>query len=99
MERALPFFSITSTMRAENGANVVFVFRPDDPSIASEADFGEALAKLGCIAGTRWKFRENRGRLFDPRRIVIGIAGLVQATRFVHGSAEYAPEPADENTP
>ncbi|MBN9455129.1 MAG: hypothetical protein J0I54_00740 [Bosea sp.] len=91
----MAFFSITSTMRTETGTNVVFVFRPDDPAIVTEAAFGEALAKRGCIAGTRWRFREAHGRLLDPRRIVIGLAGLIQATKFVHPSAEAAPEPAD----
>ncbi|WP_336810834.1 hypothetical protein [Bosea sp. MMO-172] len=91
----MAFFSITSTMLAENRANVIFVFRPDDPAIVSEADFGEALAKLGCIAGTRWRFREAHSRLLDPRRIVIGLAGIIQAVRFIHPCAEAAPEPAD----
>lgn len=89
------FFSVTSTMTSGSGSNVVFVFRPDDPSIASEIEFGEALSKFGCIAGTRWKFKEAHGRLFDPRRVVIGLAGLVQATKFVHESAKAVPEPAD----
>lgn len=92
----MAFFSITSTMLAESGANVVFVFRPDDPAIVSEVELGETLARLGCIAGTRWRFREAHGRLLDPRRIVIGLAGLVQATRFVHESAQAAPEPAGD---
>ncbi|MEZ2407324.1 hypothetical protein AB6806_10950 [Bosea sp. RCC_152_1] len=91
----MAFFSITSTMRTETGTNVVFVFRPDDPAIVSEADFGEALAEQGCISGTRWRFREGHGRLLDPRRIVIGLAGLVQAARFVHPCSQAAPEPVD----
>ncbi len=91
----MAFFSITSTVLSETGSNVVFVFRPDDPSIASEAALGGALAEHGCITGTRWKFRGAHARLFDPRRVVIGVSGIVQATQFIHACTEGAPEPSD----
>lgn len=92
----MAFFSITSTMLAENGANVLFVFRPDDASITTVEQFGDVLAEDGCVSGTRWKFKGYHQRLFDARKVLLGRSGVVLASKFVHECTEEAPEPDNE---
>lgn len=88
-----PFFSVTSSMLAESGANVLMVFRPDDDRINSLDDLHEALIEDGALIGVKWKFRGSKGELTDPRRVVLGISGIVVIQDFDHESTRYAPEP------
>lgn len=89
----MAFFSITSTMLAENGVNVQQVFRPDDTRIRTIGDLQQVLAEDGCIAGTRWKFRHTAKELQQPKRIILGLSGIVSVETFDHPSKDNAPEP------
>jgi hypothetical protein len=90
-ERDMNFFSITTTMLSDNGANVSFVFRPDDDDIETIKDLSEELAENGCVSGVRWKF--SRGELIEPRETIVGLQGIVTIQRFLHSAADNAPEP------
>ncbi|PZU95498.1 MAG: hypothetical protein DI527_00380 [Chelatococcus sp.] len=82
-------------MLADTGANVLMVFRPDDQSITTIEAFNQVLAEDGCIDGVKWKFRASRDELTSPKRVVLGLSGIVCVEYFNHACSATAPEPRD----
>lgn len=62
----MAFFSVTTTIKADNGTNVVFVFLPSpSENIETIGDFADALEESGLVTGDR--FRVTNGRRGEER--------------------------------
>lgn len=77
------WFSVTSTIRSANGANVVFAFLTQD---ADDIEgFADELAENGLIAGVRYRVRNHReggGVLEEPRRFLLTREGVASVAEF-----------------
>jgi len=79
---AVAWFSVTTTIRAGNGQNVVFAFRAPD-GVNTIDDFADELSEHGVITGERFRVtnaRAGRKGVLDERRDIMltreGIAAV-----------------------
>lgn len=79
----MAWFSVTTTIRSDTGANVMFAFRTDEA--ATVEDFADTLANNGVIAGDRFRVNSRRGefkRLDERREAVLTREGVAYVTAF-----------------
>ena len=80
------WFSITTTIRASNGANVQFAFRAD--GIDSLEDLADALEEEGVVVGDRFRVQNQRGEdetgtISDGKRTLLTREGVASVTPFL----------------
>lgn len=83
----MAWFSVTSTMRAPNGTNITFAFRPAaSENIECLDDLADALCENGVVVGDRFRTSSARGGekpyLYDGREIMLTREGVAMATDF-----------------
>lgn len=80
----MAWFSITTTIRAGNGQNVVFAFRTNEANSLTE--LADELAENGVIVGDRFRVSNPRrglpGVLDERREIMLTREGIASAVVF-----------------
>lgn len=78
------WFSVTTTIRSGNGANVSFAFRAKD--IETLEDLADELAANACVVGERFRVINGRagnpGILDDRKSILLARDGIASVVAF-----------------